>query len=56
MKYETYLNIFNQEMITWLNADGSRSWALASDENPHYQDYLAWVAEGNKPKVYEAEK
>ena len=47
MIYQTYSNTFGQDLITWENPDGSRSWALAVEENPNYQAYLAWVAEGN---------
>jgi len=48
MIYQTYLNTFGEDLITWENPDGSRSWAMAVEENPNYQAYLAWVAEGNE--------
>jgi hypothetical protein len=47
MIYQTYTNFLGEHQITWENPDGSRSWASAVEENPNYQQYLAWVAEGN---------
>jgi hypothetical protein len=47
MIYQTFANKYGEPQITWENSDGSRSWTSAIDENSDYQQYLAWVAEGN---------
>ena len=34
------------------DADSSVNWSIPLEEtNRHYQDYLAWVAEGNTPEA-----
>jgi hypothetical protein len=36
------------------NADGSSTWIPEWTDNADYQDYLAWLAEGNEPIVVES--
>ena len=35
--------------------NGDVSWVPEASGNRHYEEYLAWVAEGNEPEVIEEE-
>jgi hypothetical protein len=48
----TYLEIvreYQSTIIRRTNADGSYSWIPKCVDNTDYQEYLAWLAEGNEP-------
>jgi len=40
------------DMIIW-NDEGSIRWIPKDEANTDYQQYLAWLAEGNEPEVVE---
>jgi hypothetical protein len=56
MKNFEILKVQDIEIIV-MNTENGEKWHVPSDlANRHYQDYLAWVAEGNKPDIIETEK
>ena len=47
-----YLEIVREQQSTIIrrtNPDGSYSWIPKCVDNADYQEYLAWLAEGNEP-------
>lgn len=38
-----------------MNSENSFTWFSENEENPDYQQYLAWLAEGNVPEEWKPE-
>jgi hypothetical protein len=49
MNYKIVLGYRGDTNIVKLNDDGSSVAFKPFDDNTDYQEYLAWVAEGNEP-------
>ena len=53
MKYTYYINhLENKDVYCKMFEDGSSKWFSESISNRDYQEYLAWVAEGNVAEEY----
>ena len=51
--YKTKDKLSNEEYIIIKNSD--ESVIFFTNQSPHYQAYLAWVAEGNEAEEWSAE-
>jgi hypothetical protein len=49
MTYKLYKTVFGQDAAVKTNGNGSITSFLFDENNPDYQAYLAWIAEGNTP-------
>lgn len=54
--YKKFLNgLDNTYSIGRFSVEGGQVWWFSEDDgNRHYQEYLAWLAEGNEPEVVES--
>jgi hypothetical protein len=49
--YKLFTNPFDSSISTIIKFDGNTCVNFSMDENnPHYQAYLKWLAEGNTPE------
>lgn len=53
MNYKTYRTSLGEEFVLLDHADGSRTCIPFDPANRDYQEYLAWLAEGNEPEPAE---
>lgn len=49
MTYKLYKTSLGQDAAIKTNENGSITSFLFDENNPDYQKYLAWIAEGNEP-------
>ena len=50
MTYKLYKTSSGANAVVKTNNDGSTSSFVFDENNPNYQAYLAWLAEGNTPE------
>jgi len=48
--YKLYKTIDSKDAAYTVNEDGSMTSFIFDENNPDYQAYLAWLAEGNTPE------
>jgi len=48
--YKLYKTPFGKDAALTVNEDGSSTSFLFDENNPDYQEYLKWLAEGNTPE------
>jgi len=48
--YKLYKTPFGKDAALTVNEDGSSTSFLFDENNPDYQAYLKWLAEGNTPE------
>lgn len=46
-------NVAFDGVVVWFEENGRRISFGETSGNRHYEEYLAWVAEGNEPEVIE---
>ena len=49
MIYKLYKTLNGQDAAIFTHDDGKQTSFLFDENNPDYQAYLAWLAEGNTP-------
>jgi len=56
MKYKYYIRqLENKNVYCKMFENGSSEWFPEAESNLNYQEYLAWVAEGNEAEEWSAE-
>jgi hypothetical protein len=55
MNYQLYKTVSGQDGVIKANDDGSITSFIFDPDNTDYQQYLAWIAEGNEPLPAENE-
>ena len=48
LKNQTYMGVTTQ-VVTFTSEDGAYTTIPMNETNTDYQEYLAWLAEGNEP-------
>jgi len=56
MKYELMTTIAGKLCVRQTSNDGIISFIPEDDANMDYQEYLAWLAEGNTPEPWQPEE